>query len=347
MFLRQLPPEILLHILRFLGSAFFRHDARRLLISKWWYQLAWPLFLEDLDFSAESLQKFVLASKREGMIDSIQTYVSTVSLSLNGFENWHSAQPRSSSAESSNVDFHIVNTWTSELNGCLTTLASILRQCTRLRTFRLQARPESHDPRLGLQRRDYLMALPLANLASISHLSCLEIDTAGTSLISQDTPRIHLCSNISKMLPTLQRLRCRMGSICPHIFDVPRKDLLFCLEDFIINLSLSDISGSDSSYRYPSRCGYVPGDSFPQLKADMELHATRLVRMIESLRVVRILSHTFPGLDMHSFDPIKERHMLLAPDAPWDAEGEEVEERSTASDLFDSDSASEGSLQVH
>jgi hypothetical protein len=47
---------------------------------------------------------------------------------------------------------------------------------------------------------------------------------------------------------------------------------------------------------------------------------------------------------MHSFDAITGRHMLLASAAPWDADGEEVEEMeegATAEHLFDSDSSSE------
>ncbi|KAM4057361.1 hypothetical protein HRG_004176 [Hirsutella rhossiliensis] len=107
MSLNRLPAEILLYIFRLLGSAFFRQDLHRLLISKWWYQLAWLVFLQDLDFSAESLQNFIIASKREGMIGSIENHVVTVSLGLDGFEDWHSAQ---NGAEPSEIDFHVVDT---------------------------------------------------------------------------------------------------------------------------------------------------------------------------------------------------------------------------------------------
>jgi hypothetical protein len=84
----------------------------------------------------------------------------------------------------------------------------------------------------------------------------------------------------------------------------------------------------------------MSGDSFPQLKADMESHVRELVLKMKNPRIVRIVSHTFPGLDMHSFDALTGRQMLLAPAAPWDADGEEVEERATEEDLFDSDSSS-------
>lgn len=337
-----LPQEILLSILRLLGSAFFRQDTRRLRVSKWWYQLAWPVLLQDLDFSTESLRKFVLMSKKVDFVRSIRNHVITVSVSLDGFEDWHSAQSRLSSTETSSIDLRVVNTWTMQLNGCLTALAGILQQCTRLELLRLEARPERHDPRLGLQRRNYSMALPLVSLVSISHLTCLEIDTSGTHLIGQsNTSRMHLCDNISTMLSTLRRLRCRMSSICPRIFNTPGRSPFLSLEDVVINLSLSEISGSDTSYRYPSRCVCIPGDSFHQLKADMESHARELVHIMNNPRIVRIVSHTFPGLDMHSFDALTEQQMVLASATPWDADGEEVVERAIAQDLFHSDSSSE------
>lgn len=252
MSLHRLPPEILLSILRLLGSAFFHQDVRRLLVSKRWYQIAWPVFLKDLEFHTESLERFILASKRAGMVRSVQEYVMKATLTLDGFENWHSACSTLSATKSSEIDFEVFNMWTSELNGYIAALAGILQQCTRLQHLRLEARPERHDPRLCLQRRDYLMALPLASLVSISHLTCLEIDTAGTYSIDSNTTRVHLCSNISTMLPTLRRLRCRMSSICPTIFDVHGSCLLLDLEEIIINLSLSETCDSDTSFRYPS-----------------------------------------------------------------------------------------------
>lgn len=279
------------------------------------------------------------------MLCSIREHVQTVNVALEGFEKWHSALFTLNPTESSDVDFEVVNTWTSELNGYMAALAGILQQCTRLRLLRLEARRERHPPQLCLQRRDYLMALPLASLLSISHLTCLEVDTAGTYLIdTSTTSRVHLCNNISAMVPTLRRLRCRMSSICPTIFNVSGSGLLLDLEEVIINLSLSDICGSDTSYRYPSRCGVIPGDNFLRLKADMESHAREFVLALNNPRLVRILWHTFPGLDLHSFDVLTERRMILAPGAPWNADGEEIEDRVVEQDLFESDSSSEDFL---
>lgn len=63
--------------------------------------------------------------------------------------------------------------------------------------------------------------------------------------------------------------------------------------------------------------------------------------MMKNPRIARIVSHTFPGLKMHSFDAITGRRILLSSAAPWDADGDEIKERIVVQDLFDSDSSSE------
>ena len=186
------------------------------------------------------------------------------------------------------------------------------------------------------------MASPLSSVISVNYLTCLEIDTAGTNFLRKGTGRTaHLCDDISAMLPSLRRLRCRMASVCQHMLDAAGKGTLHRLEHVVINLSLSEISESDTSYRYPRRCEAIPGDTFARLKADIEDHAGKLMHAMENARLVRILSHTFPGLEMRSLDVLTGRQMILAPASPWDADGEEVEERTVTQELFDSDSDSD------
>ncbi|KAG6019184.1 hypothetical protein E4U19_007432 [Claviceps sp. Clav32 group G5] len=303
MSLLRLPPEIVLSIFRLLGSAFFRRDVRRLLVSKWWYELAWPVFYQDLRLRAGSLQSFVLATKSVDLLHSIRKNVRTVKLVLNGFEDWHSILSASNAAGSTEIDLQVVDTWTSKVNGHVAALAGILQHCTGLRLLKVEARPETHPLQLNLQRRDYLAPSPLASLSSLSQLTCLEIDTAGTRLMDDnDAPKVHLCSKIRTMLPTLRRLRCRMNSICPTIFDVSAGSLPLALEDFIA----------------------LPGDNFPRLKTDMESCVRKLVPLMKNPRIVRVLSHTFPGMKLHSLDVLTGRRMEIEPNAPWDADEEET-----------------------
>ncbi|POR36098.1 Uncharacterized protein TPAR_03716 [Tolypocladium paradoxum] len=342
MSLHRLPPEILLHILRLLGSSFFRQDVRRLLVCRWWCRLARPVLLQDLDLTATSLEAMVNASGRRGMVDSIKNHVKTVSIGFDGFEDWPSAQTGSEHAE---IDFRVVTMWTYHLNVSLDSLGRTLRQCTKLQSLRLEARPELHDPQLGLQERDYLLGRGLVSLLSLSHLTCLEFDTAGTSLVDATT-YLHLCHEIHSRLPTLRRLRCRMRRLCPHLLDPPPVSApTLGLEDLIVNLSLSETSSSDTSYRYPICCRLGPVSlrkGFPRLQADMELKARELVRVMKNPRIVRVVSHTFPSLEMRSFDALTGRRMRLPPAAAWDADGEEVEEESVQDQtgIFDSDDSS-------
>ncbi|KAG6135237.1 hypothetical protein E4U38_001972 [Claviceps purpurea] len=325
MSLLRLPPEIVLSIFRLLGSAFFRQDVRRFLVSKWWYELAWPVFLQDVKFRAGSLERFILASKSVDLLHLIRKNVRTVKLVLNGFEEWHFILSASNAAGSTDIDLHAVDIWTSKVNGHVAALVGILRHCTGLRLLKVEARPETHPLQLNLQRRDYLAASPLASLVSISQLTCLEIDTAGTRLMDEtDAPKVHLCGKIRTMLPTLRRLRCRMSSICPTIFDVSAGCLPLALEDVIVNLSLSDIRGSDTSYRYPSRCEALPGGNFTRLKEDIKSCARKLVPLMKNPRIVRVLSHTFPGMKLHSLDVLTGRRMEIKPNAPWDADEKEA-----------------------
>lgn len=82
---------------------------------------------------------------------------------------------------------------------------------------------------------------------------------------------------------------------------------------------------------------------FPRLKADMEYCARELVLLMKNPRVVRVLSHTFPGMELHFLDVLTERRRATEHTAPWDADGEESEESVSITDLFASDSSSDES----
>lgn len=345
MCLRRLPPEILVLIFTHLGSAFFCQDARRLVVAKWWYHLAWPVLLHDLDLSAESLRDFILAARKPGVASRIRHHVRTVRLRLGGFEGWRWRQVvESGSTYPIEIDLEVVNTWTSELNGCLAALAGLLQQSTRLRSLKLEARLEKVDPVLGTGARDYLMAVPQLKLASINYLTSLDMDLVGTHLIGQiEDNSLHLCGSISAMLPNLRRLRCRMRTICPRLLEAPGDDdTPLHLEHVVVNLNLPyTTSGRNEILVYPARCEWRPGTGLTIIKTDVEAQARELVQRMANPRCVRVVSHVRPAYRPVSFDAVTGRRMLLAEDAPWDADGEEVEEMGTHNYLFDSDSESD------
>jgi hypothetical protein len=306
----ELPTELLLLILDDLGSTFFRRNIRCLTVSRRWYRFAWQIFVRDLRLTASSVRELV---NNDRLFQRCRPYIVTVELFLNGIPEWRTSKIPY-------IELNTVYKLTLELNMSLALLAGKLQQTPGLRYLKLKAGPE--NPALGLPRRGYLDVTPLAGLLSIHHLTSLEFDTAGSYPRSQmGDPNTHLCSLLNSLIPSLQRLRCRMDNVCESLLDPPTSETRLKLEDLIINLSLSELSEAFTSYRYPKRCHYVPDGDFPRLKERIEKQATALVSRLENPRVVRVLSHEFPSLKITCFDAITGRRMWLKDGSCWDADG--------------------------
>ncbi|KAM0421358.1 hypothetical protein ACHAPT_010893 [Fusarium lateritium] len=319
MHLLQLPPEILLLILRLLGSEFFRGDARRLHVAKSWYDLARPILLRNLEFSAQSLEKFLATDDAP----LIQKHTRTIKIRLNGFRDWESVPedlPR--------LRRRALADWSFDLHNNVTALAAILQDCTNLGRVEFHARQERRI--WNVVRREYLTSASLARLLSVGHLTCLEVDTAGSGFCESNKRfRSHICDDISALLPTLRRLRCRMRRICPKILVPPEDGPFANLEEVIINLSLTELPSERSR-----RCGNFPTGSVRWMK-ELELGAQALVKKMETPRVVRILSYGFAGSGIESFDAITQRRMILTPGDAWDADGQEMEKTAMEEESFD------------
>jgi hypothetical protein len=243
------------------------------------------------------------------------------------------------------LDLAVVEQWTARLNSSIFCLGAILRPCAQLRHYKLEARPEHHEPGHGLVPRAYLAAPALISLLSVGHLTTLHIDMGGTYFTRLPRPSdgIHLCSTVNTLLPTLRRIRCRMCSICDDLLEPPAGDKRLCLEEVIINLSLSELSDFYTSYRYPTGCWPVSGEtaSFQQLRSSVERQVRTPATRLENPKMVRVLSHTFPALQVYAYDALADQRILLASDAPWNADGEVAEEDAPSAeiDLFENDDA--------
>ncbi|KAK4150087.1 hypothetical protein C8A00DRAFT_46440 [Chaetomidium leptoderma] len=331
MSLSRLPPEILLHVLGCLGSEFFAHDIRQLTISRTWYDLAWTVLIRDLHFTARSLGRF---TENEAVLKRSPPYIVTIELSLGfGDESSQSLPTDDLRETSSNVGD--IDASPAQLDSSLAKLAAMLPRCPGIRSLSIRARGQSSA--LRLDRLAYLNAAPLAGLLSLPHLTSLELDTAGCHLKSPPNSNVHLCRSINSLLPSLRRLRCRMEELCESLLERPPSDT--ALEEVIINLSISQLSDTITSYRYPNRCQTVSQD-FSQLKLALETRAATLAAWLRNPRTLRIISHELPSLDVYAFDAITGRRIRLENNVEWDADGELVDEvlEEDESDLFDSDS---------
>jgi hypothetical protein len=185
----------------------------------------------------------------------------------------------------------------------------------------------------------------------LSHLTMLDIDTAGTPLLVSlpSWGGVHLCSIINALLPTLRRLRCRMCKVCDALLEPPEGNAWLGLEEVIVNLSLSDTAagGEDTSFtfhRYPMGCWPIEMQIFSQLQSSVERQARRLALRLDSPKMVRVLSHNFPALKTYAYDALTEQRIQLAENAPWDADrdvGADDEAVDSETDLFEHDSSEE------
>jgi hypothetical protein len=341
MSLLQLPPELLLAILGGLGSAFFAQDVRRLTVCKRWHDLAWTVLVQDLRFTAESLRQF---TGNDAANSRSQPYINTVQIYFGGHGG-----PMLPTAGGDNrfVPLSDDDEWASRLQSAVVKLAATLRRCPRLRSLEFISRS------LEIQPRQYLSAKPLADLLSVSNLTSLVFDTASCYIqhryYSETNPNdTHLCRSINALLPSLRRLHCRMNMVCESLLKLPPDDTPLALEELIINCSISELSDTRTAYNRPSLCmyHYDPRDyGLPKatrnlpIELVMERQATALAARLRSPRMVRVITHRLPTLDIFAFDAIEGRYVKLPNNQDWVAEGEVEEEEGSESedtdDLFE------------
>jgi hypothetical protein len=260
MALLQLPPELLLHVIGYLGPELFGQDIRRLTVSRTWYDFAWKVLVRDLRFTPQSLRRFI---DDDAVLARSQPYVTTIQLYLGGHGVLNHSQPPLTGEP---VPVSDDDEWAAELNSSLVKLVATLRRCPALRSLELKSRA------LDIQRRQYLTAQPLADLLSVRHLTSLVFDTASCHLNSPDGT--HLCRSINTLLPSLRRPHCRMDMVCEALLELPPGDAPLALEEIIVNLSISQLSDTYTSYRHARPCH--PSDIL-QLKEAMENRQQRLL----------------------------------------------------------------------
>ncbi|WEW60422.1 hypothetical protein PRK78_005908 [Emydomyces testavorans] len=333
----QLPSELLLLILSFLGTAFFRQDPRRLSICKRWYILARNVFLAEIELSRNGLDRLLHFPDRHNRLASITSRVRKVSLQLNGFERWGPADSDPNGQVVMQVALHH---WTVELNEDLDALSEILRECTRLQEIIFIAYSVRHPFQPFLPRREYLNSSVLSALLTARQLTVLHLDTCGSHLLQGAQEETHICSIIGSLLSTLKRLRLRMRCICPVALRPPFDNATVPLKSLIVNLSLSKESPSVASATHSRRCG-MQDESLLKLRADIEKQAATLTTLMSSPVRVRVLYHNVPSIEMRSFDVLTGKRMALTDDADWedDGESESDEDLDQQRDLFESDSS--------
>jgi hypothetical protein len=130
-----------------------------------------------------------------------------------------------------------------------------------------------------------------------------------------------MCSSIAALLLMLQRLRLRMRNICTNVLKTREHSNNLCLDAVLINLSLSNESLLTTSVVHATCCGFYLG-GFLSLKANMDKQAQSLVTRMANPKVVRILTHALPCIEMRAIDVMTGRNVRLREGAEWDDDGE-------------------------
>lgn len=320
-----LPPEILLHILRYVDSDFFAQDVDRLTINKQWHQLAWPVFLHDVILNSQSLETIYSRPVKGTALDGLQRHTDALEVKLHGYSEWEATE---------NTAYHEaymrdVAKWTTRLGENLDRLSALLRKSIRLKSLSIEAKPEMLHSGTRAPRRAYLSMATMQKMISIESVTSLDIDTGGTALSSRRNNSLHLCDAISLRLPHLRRLRCRACLICPEILRIQPDATYDHLEEVILNLSLSGMTPLETAYQYPARCNQ---SSFLNARAALEDRAITLAGRMDQPKMVRLIWHSLPSMQIFAFDAIDGRLSRLKSLDKWDAVGEEIRDELPSSE---------------
>lgn len=316
MSLLQLPPEILLQVLCLVGSDFFAASVDRLSVSKQWFDIAYPVFLGDVTLTSKALDRLFSQPIKQSTLDSLQRHAGAVQMKLRGFDQWQEV------SANSEVSVRDISKWTARLEENLGRLSTLLTGSTRLKVLAVQAMPELHNTGLSTSRRSYLSLGSVDKLLLADNVTSLDIDFGGTALSSRRGSHLHLCEAINVRLPSLRRLRCRLCQICPEILSIDPDAHYDNLEEVIINLSLSEMTPVEAAYRYPARCNSQR--NFTHLLAALEERAALLAERMRTVKMVRLISHSLPSMQICAFDALTGRRMRLKSLQEWDADGEDI-----------------------
>ncbi|KAF2021851.1 hypothetical protein BU24DRAFT_339445 [Aaosphaeria arxii CBS 175.79] len=334
MSLLQLPPELLIQVMDYVGSSFFAEDLERLIICKYWFSVACSAYFKHLRLCQKTLRRLLSSQFVDRNLSLVKDNLEFLDIDLKGFEDWNYEYLPGSPSDPQDLYYSdmtstkpILAVWTTVLNHDLTQLYMTAEQSWKFRGLHIRAWSERH-PHFHLRpRRDYLFLSTVRTLLMAEHLSVLELDLCGTLLVprDEDGDDPHICTSISALLPTLSRLKLRMRSICAGVLTPSRHDTKSLLKEVLINLSLSNESPLITSAAHSTPCD-VAGGGTVQLMADIEDQAKALVACMESPKIVRILTHTLPNLELRSLDVLTGKSMTMTKDMAWEDDGEAIVE---------------------
>lgn len=193
--LLDLPPELLVNILNFVGPDRFRNYVRNVAISKLWYEFARPVLLSCLYLSASTLRTgFLEPLQNANTLAAVQRYTTSVEIRLD------THKPDGSNGEQHVGGVRQSDPGLSQVAVDLEELGHVLHGFPQLRSLRIYPGQEVL----------WVQSSALSNLVWLQRgLTSLDIDLANVRY-TDDESRSHMCESISGLMPSLVRLRCRL-----------------------------------------------------------------------------------------------------------------------------------------
>lgn len=297
----SLPPELLLVIISFVGAENFRQDVRRLAVCKKWYAYARPVLLGHLRLCATDLLPMLHAMNYNATLVAAQQMTKHIHLNVSHGFAVPSTYPQVAGLEQ---------------------LASRLKVFAALRT--LIIRSSGHLLVMNSQ--------VFSSFATLHQLASLEMDLEMVRF-RQSGP--HLCKSISRLIPCLKSLRCRLPRICNNLLETPPGNL----QELILVISRTKSLQFDT---YECLTGFEVDDD--RHRAALEAKLTQFAASMRNPKTVRLLHRFQNPRNTYAFDAIKERRFLLGQDPAWDAHGvllpedwEESEQSEESEDDDDND----------
>lgn len=181
--------------------------------------------------------------------------------------------------------------------------------CSRLASSRLRASSQFDPAQPLAAHHHYLVAWSPVDFLDghwVSKFTELEIDTCGSGFKS----KVHVCPQLALKIPYLRSVRLRIHKICPRIFDALQQNdgaTSSRIESIIVNLSLKETdcfpAGFSSHCTQPKRVW--------ELYDDIVVTATEIGKQNPSFKVLRILCHKHPSLQIVARDCIAGTKMVL------------------------------------
>ncbi|KAK3360997.1 hypothetical protein B0T24DRAFT_692610 [Lasiosphaeria ovina] len=292
----DLPTEIFVKILSYLGPRYFRKNTHRFTISKQWFELAYGFTFWHLEIMTWELMELVQC---EGALERLrQTAIASVDVYLE-YPGLHRRPAEIHAMESR-----------------IATVASAVRQFRQLVNLRIRDDGSyfsgffTTDRKLTASTKwaSGIFSLPFLDPGMM--ITNLHLDVVGDAPVG-DAPVLngnekdtdcHFCCAISALLgslPALRRFHCRLSYLCKCLLDLPasKDNMPLALEEVVIGLCYVNQSPSNMFNSLPKLIhsqgcrlsGYGERDS-AKLIRDMEDQATALAGRLRKLRVFEVVS---------------------------------------------------------